>query len=129
MSFVDKMIFTLDEQNQGLKYIGQELEDIKINVQTILNGKIDGFDSIFNLDIDSLNIATTSFEFCSYIAKQIHFLISKHEKRIIIKNINYDDSLKPIKMVFMIYGHHYLNVNHQIIIKINLMNNRYCEVI
>lgn len=129
MSFVDKMIFTLDEQNQGLKYISQELEDIKINVQTILNGKIDGFDSIFNLDIDSLNIATTSFEFCSYIAKQIHFLISKHEKRIIIKNINYDDSLKPIKMVFMIYGHHHLNVNHQIIIKINLMNNRYCEVI
>ncbi|QWU80755.1 type VI secretion system baseplate subunit TssE [Campylobacter novaezeelandiae] len=124
MSFLDKIIHNLDEQNSKA-FIEDKYKDIKNNIKALLNTKLDDCLSINDLGIHTdLNLSAN--ELSSNMAKEINYLISKYEKRIKIISINYDYSLSPWQLSFLLkcIDDEMKEINYEIIFK----NNRYYEV-
>ncbi|MBT0742842.1 GPW/gp25 family protein, partial [Campylobacter lari] len=94
MSLLDKIIHSLDDQYKNIPFHQNEFQEIKNNIQVLLNAKLDDCLSVkdFGLsDLENLNLSST--ELCLNMAREIHKLINKHEKRIIVNSITYNDSL------------------------------------
>ena len=82
MSLLGKIIHQLDEQYQNIPFYHNEIEDIKNNIQVLLNAKLD--DCIVANDLglsDVIEFNLNASDLCSKMAKEIHFLISKYELR------------------------------------------------
>ena len=103
MSLLGKIIHQLDDQCQNIPFYQNELEDIKTNIQALLNTKLD--DCIIANDLGLSNVVEFNLnasDLCFKMAKEIHFLISKYERRIRILSIRYDNSLTPWQISFFL---------------------------
>lgn len=130
MSLLDKVIHQLDEQCKNTPFRQNEFEDIKNNIQVLLNTKLD--DCIMANDLGLSNVAEfnlNSSDLCLKMAKEIHFLINKYERRIRVLSINCDNSLSPWQLLFFLkcnfFEDHFKEFNLEIIFR----NDRYCEVV
>ncbi|WP_300827454.1 GPW/gp25 family protein [Helicobacter sp. UBA3407] len=130
MSLLGKIIHQLDDQCQNIPFYQNELEDIKSNIQALLNTKLD--DCIIANDLGLSNVVEFNLnasDLCFRMAKEIHFLISKYEQRIRILSIRYDNSLTPWRISFFLQCNfsedHFKEFSLEIVFK----NDRYCEVI
>lgn len=130
MSLLGKIIHQLDDQCQNIPFYQNELEDIKSNIQALLNTKLD--DCITANDLGLSNVVEFNLnasDLCFRMAKEIHFLISKYEQRIRILSIRYDNSLTPWRISFFLQCNfsedHFKEFSLEIVFK----NDRYCEVI
>lgn len=130
MSLLGKIIHQLDEQYQNIPFYHNEIEDIKNNIQVLLNAKLD--DCIVANDLglsDVVEFNLNASDLSSKMAKEIHFLISKYERRIRILSIRYDNSLTPWQLSFFLqcnlFEDHFKEISLEIVFK----NDRYCEVI
>ncbi len=130
MSLLGKIIHQLDDQCQNIPFYQNELEDIKSNIQALLNTKLD--DCIIANDLGLSNVVEFNLNASDLyfrMAKEIHFLISKYEQRIRILSIRYDNSLTPWRISFFLQCNfsedHFKEFSLEIVFK----NDRYCEVI
>lgn len=130
MSLLGKIIHQLDEQYQNIPYYQNEFEDIKNNIQVLLNTKVD--DCIVANDLGLSNIVEFNLnasDLCFKMAKEIHFLISKYEQRIRILSISYDNSLTPWQISFFLQCNFVEDHFKEFSLEIVFKNDRYCEVI
>ncbi|EGK8097737.1 type VI secretion system baseplate subunit TssE [Campylobacter lari] len=130
MSLLDKIIHSLDEQYKNIPFYQNEFQEIKNNIQVLLNAKLDDCLSVEDFGLSSMeNLNLSSTELCLNMAKEIHKLISKYEKRIVINSITYNDSLKPWQLSFLLKCVFCNDNFKEFAIEIIFKNNRYCEVI
>lgn len=130
MSLLDKVIHTLDEQYKSVPFYKDELRDIKGNIQVLLNSKLDDClvaNDFGLIDIIESNINTS--DLCFKMAKEIHFLIKKYERRIRILSINYDDSLTPWRLSFFLKCNFVDDSFKEFSLEIVFKNDRHCEVV
>ncbi len=129
MSLLDKLIYELDDQYKHLPLYDSDLKEIKNSIQSLLNAKIE--DCIIANDMGitkAIDFSLSSSEFCSTMAKEIYFIVSKYEPRITIKTIQYDTSLSPWQLSFLLFC--FLNKTHESFnLEIIFKNNRYYEVV
>lgn len=129
MSLLDKLIHHLDEQYQQVPFYQNEVEDIKNNIQVLLNANLD--DCIVANDLglsNAIELNLNSKDFCLKMAKEIHFLINKYEQRIRVLSISYDNSLGPWQLSFILKCALYSDSFKEFSIEITFKNNRYCEI-
>lgn len=130
MSLLGRIIHQLDEQYQNVPFYQNEFEDIKNNIQVLLNTKLD--DCVVANDLGLSNVLEFNLnasDLCYKMAKEIHFLINKYERRIKILSINCDDSLHPWQISFFIRCNFYNDSFKEFSLKIVFKSDRYCEVI
>lgn len=129
MSLLGKIIHQLDDQCQNIPFYQNEFEDIKTNIQALLNTKLD--DCIIANDLGLSNVVEFNLnasDLCFKMAKEIHFLISKYERRIRILSIRYDNSLTPWQISFFLQCNFFQDHFKEFRLEIIFKNDRYCEV-
>lgn len=130
MSLLGKIIHYLDDQYRNIPFCQNEFEDIKNNIQVLLNAKLD--DCIVANDLGLSNIVELNLnasDLRSKMAKEIYFLISKYERRINILSIHCDSSLSPWQLSFFLQCNLFEDNFKEINLEIIFRNDRHCEVI
>lgn len=121
MPFVDRVIHTLDSYAQT-PYVENKLEDVKEHIKVLMNTRDDmGLESLCNLDINAKNLGVI-------MSEKIYNIVSKHEYRIHILSIEYDETLAPWQFNFFICFHYNNNTFQEHSMQITFRNNRYCEI-
>ena len=80
MSLLGKIIHQLDEEYQNTPFYQNEIEDIKNNIQVLLNAKLD--DCIVANDLglsEIIEFNLNASDLCFKMANEIRFLINKYE--------------------------------------------------
>lgn len=130
MSFIDKVIHKLDDQYNGVAYHNDKIDEIKKNIEALLNTNADDCislaDSGFNNDTDA---SIESSELCNRLISKIENLIHEYEKRIVITSATYDNTNMPWKLSIDLLCHLLDNKFNEFHIIIDFSNNRYCEVL
>lgn len=123
MSFIDKIIHTLDECKDDL-YVEDDLNSIKEHIRVLINSKDDnqGLSSLSDLDLNVKNLSIL-------MSEKIYHIISTYENRIKILSIEYDDALSPWQLTFFIRFCYSNDSFKEFSIQIIFRNNRYCEVL
>lgn len=130
MSLLGKIIHQLDEQCQNVPFYQNDFEDIKGNIQVLLNAKLD--DCIVANDFGLSNVIEFNLnasDLCYKMAREIHFLISKYERRIEVLSISYDNSLSPWQISFFLQCSFCNDRFNEFGLEIVFKNDRYCEVV
>lgn len=121
MPFIDRVIHTLDSCAQT-PYVENKLEDVKEYIKVLMNTRDDmGLESLCNLDINAKNLGVI-------MSEKIYNIVSKHEYRIHILSIEYDETLAPWQFNFFIRFHYNNNTFQEHSMQITFRNNRYCEI-
>lgn len=121
MPFVDRVIHTLDSYAQT-PYVENKLEDVKEHIKALMNTRDDmGLESLCNLDINAKNLGVI-------MSEKIYNIVSKHEYRIHILSIEYDETFAPWQFNFFIRFHYHNNTFQEHSMQITFRNNRYCEI-
>ncbi|TLD86755.1 GPW/gp25 family protein [Helicobacter sp. MIT 05-5294] len=129
MSLLDKVIHELDDQYQGVPFHQNQHKDIKNNIGLLLNTKLDDCLSTRDLGMSSLaELGLNSSELCSAMAREIHRLIEKYERRVKVTYIGCDNHLSPWQLTFALRCILHNDSFQEINIEIVFRNNRYCEV-
>lgn len=120
MSFIDKAIKRLDECRHG-EYVEDIIESTREHIEALLNTRDEYLGLLLygDLNLNAKELALT-------ISEKIYSIITTHEHRITILNIEYDETLAPWQLKFFLrlrYGDD-TNFGMQIIFG----HNRYCEV-
>lgn len=129
MSLLDKIIHKLDEQYQNIPYHKNEFDDIKDNIQVLLNTKLD--DCVIANDLGLYNVVESNLnagDLCFKMAREIHFIISKYEQRIRVLSIRYDNSLSPWQISFFLQCNFVEDAFREFNLEIAFKNDRHCEV-
>lgn len=121
MSFIDKVIHTLDEYKDSA-YVEDKLQSIKEHIMVLINSK----DNIGLLSFSDLDLNVKNFSIL--MSEKIYHIISSYEHRIQILSIEYDDTLAPWQLIFFVRFCYSSDNFKEFTIKIIFRNNRYCEV-
>lgn len=130
MALLDKIIHKLDSQLAKIPFNQDDLQDVKGNIQVLLNSKLDDCltaNDFGLLDVIESNINTS--DLCLKMANEINFLISKYERRIRILSIRYDDSLTPWRLSFFLRCNFVDDSFREFSLEIVFKNDRHCEVV
>lgn len=122
MSFIDKVIYTLDETHST--YLEDTTKAIKDHINTLINAKSRDIDflSLCDLDLNAKNLAVV-------MSNRIYQIISKYEHRARILSIEYDETLSPWQLNFFLRFCYGQDRFKEFSIRIIFRNNRYCEVL
>lgn len=130
MALLDKIIHKLDSQLAKIPFSQDDLQDVKGNIQVLLNSKLDDCltaNDFGLLDVIESNINTS--DLCLKMANEINFLIGKYERRIRILSIRYDDSLTPWRLSFFLRCNFFNDSFREFNLEIVFKNDRHCEVV
>ncbi|MBR2494576.1 type VI secretion system baseplate subunit TssE [Helicobacter sp.] len=130
MSLLGKIIHHLDDQCQNIPFYQNEFDDIRDNIQVLLNTKLDDCMTTNDLGLSNIiDFNLNSSDLCIKMAEEIHTLIGKYEQRIRILSIHYDNSLSPWQILFFLQCNFFRDHFKEFSLKIVFRNDRYCEVI
>lgn len=129
MSFLDRIFYTLNDEHAGTPYQQNIYQDIKNNINVLLNAKLDDYLSLMDEDLSSLaDLNLTSKNLANIMSSRIYEIISKNERRARILSIEFDDSLAPWQLMFILRLHYNSQPNREFSVNIIFRNNRYCEI-
>lgn len=129
MSLLNRIVHQLDEQYQNVPFYQNDFEDIKNNIQVLLNTKLD--DCVIANDLGLYNVVESNLnagDLCVKMANEILFIINKYEQRIRILSIWHDNSLSPWQISFFLQCNFVEDTFREFSLEIVFKNDRHCEV-
>ncbi|PAF49740.1 hypothetical protein BKH41_00035 [Helicobacter sp. 12S02232-10] len=130
MGFIDGIIHNLDDQCASINYFENTFSDIKNNINSLLNTRVDDCISVPNLGFSELNqFSADSNEIYSTLGFEIQNMLYEYEPRIKILSISYSDISAPWELSFILRCALVADKFKEFDIWIVFRNNRFCEVL